>query len=59
MENAEQNSGLTAVGGLIRAVDAVVVAVADPDARYAALGDGALELRGCTRHLSCGRKRQR
>ena len=44
---------LTAVGGLVGAVHAVVVAVADPDAGDTALGDGALELVGGAGHLGC------
>lgn len=58
-QSCKPNNSLTAVGGLVRTVHAVVVSVAHPDPRYAALGDGTLELGGCTRHLSCGRKRQR
>lgn len=43
---------LTAVGGFIRSVHTVVVAVAHPDAGNAAFGDGALELGGCACDLS-------
>ena len=45
---------LTAIGGLITAIHAVVVPVTDPDSGDAALGDGTLELVGGTGHLGCG-----
>lgn len=51
---------LTAVGGFIGAIHAVVVPVTHPDAGDAALGDGTLELVGGTGHLRCrGRGRIR
>ena len=55
-QNANKMLVLTAVGGLIRSVHTVIVAVAHPDTRYAAFGDGTLELGGCTRDLGCGRE---
>lgn len=47
---------LTAVGGLIRAIHAVVVPVTDPDPRDAALTHGTLELVGSTCDLRYGSK---
>lgn len=44
---------LTAVGGFIRSIHAVIVAVTHPDTRNAAFGDSTLELGGCTCDLSC------
>lgn len=49
--NEKQAGSPTAVGGFVRSVHTVVVTVAHPDARYAAFGDGTLELSGGTRDL--------
>lgn len=43
---------LTAVGGFVRVVHTVIVTVTHPDTGNAALSDDALELVGCTCHLS-------
>ena len=43
---ATQDGSLTAVGGLIRSIHAVIVTVTHPDTRDTAFGDGTLELGG-------------
>lgn len=49
-------TSLTAVGRFIRSIHTVIIAVTHPHARYAAFGDGTLELGGRTRDLSYGRE---
>lgn len=53
MSSLTLKADLTAVGGLIRAIHAVIVPITHPHSRDAALTHGTLELVWCTCDLSC------